>query len=135
MWINTLVDKLRGMPQTTGARGEWVAAKFLKRAGFRILAKNLSSRFGEIDILAQAPDERTIVVVEVKSSVEQRDELRPEVHVDLKKQRKLSAMAADVVRSYGFADRPVRFDVIGVDLPEDGKPVIRHHEGAFESTI
>lgn len=120
----------------TGPRGERIAAKHLKATGYRILARNLRNRFGEVDLLAQAPDGRTIVIVEVKSrmlTASSDATTRPEVHVNATKQRKLVALAAQIVRTHRLADRPVRFDVIGVDIPQHGKPIIRHHEAAFES--
>ncbi len=125
----------------TGWRGERIAARYLKRQGYRILARNLRSRVGEIDILAQAPspDERTVVVVEVKSGVVDDDPLkrttRPEQHVNPAKQRKLSALATQLSRKRGLNNRPMRFDVLAVELPPSGDPIIRHHPAAFEATF
>ena len=125
---------------STGARGEQAAAKYLKRHGYRILARNLRNRYGEIDLLAEAPDGRTIVIVEVKAShrtdgPKSGDELNPEVRVNLAKQHKLTALAGQVIRRYKLEDRPIRFDVVGVVFFSDGQVELRHHPGAFESTI
>ncbi|HIO53070.1 MAG TPA: endonuclease, partial [Phycisphaerales bacterium] len=51
-----------------GKRGEKVAHSYLRKAGWRCIAKNV--RFGkdELDILAMTPDERTLVIVEVRST-------------------------------------------------------------------
>ena len=38
--------------ETKGAWGEECAAAYLRRRGYRILARNYSCRFGEIDIIA-----------------------------------------------------------------------------------
>ena len=121
---------------STGARGERAAAKYLKQHGYRIIARNLRSRMGEIDIVAQASDRRTIVIVEVKTrAIEDAGVagILPEEHVNRQKQRKLAALASQLVNRYRLEDRPIRFDVIGVDLVARGTPVIRHYEGAFES--
>jgi putative endonuclease len=118
-----------------GARGERRAASLLRRAGYRVLAANLRTNLGEIDLLAEAPDGREIVVVEVKTGTSSSPELRPELHVNRAKQRKLAALAAQLAARRGFHDRPIRFDVIGVDLPPGGQPVVRHHVGAFESYL
>jgi putative endonuclease len=138
-WIDLLLDRwlVRG---NVGARGERAAANYLRGAGYRILARNLRNRFGEIDILAQAPDGRALVVVEVKARAltdSPGRDIRPEIHVNGQKQRRLAALAAQVARRYKLTDRPIRFDVIGVDLPagKGAKPVVRHHPCAFESRV
>ena len=38
---------------TKGAWGEDCAAAYLRRHGYRILARNYSCRFGEIDLIAE----------------------------------------------------------------------------------
>lgn len=48
-----------------GIQGENKAKIFLKDNGFKILATNFRSRFGEIDIIAQK--DRTIYFIEVKT--------------------------------------------------------------------
>lgn len=48
-----------------GKLGEEAARKLLKNKGYKILARNFRSRFGEIDIVAQ--DKETLVFVEVKT--------------------------------------------------------------------
>lgn len=137
----SLLRILRAMfSPSVGARGERVAARYLRRRGYRVVARNLRGRFGEIDLLAEAPDGRTLVVVEVKAAAPAdgepaAPELRPEVHVNPVKQRKLAALAAQLVRRLKLADRPVRFDVIAVELPRGAQPLIRHHEAAFESHL
>jgi putative endonuclease len=125
-----------GLRPTLGRRGESIAARHLKKQGYRILGRNLKSSAGEIDVLAEAPDGRTIVVVEVKSAgYAGENAVRPEVHVNGGKQRKLASLASLAVKRYRLENRPVRFDVIGVDFPADAPPVVRHHVGAFQSNI
>lgn len=126
----------------TGRRGERAAAAHLRRGGYRLLGRNLRRRHGEIDLLAQAPDGRTIVVVEVKARLLQGDEpadgrvgMPPEVHVNAGKRRRLVALAVAELRRRRLHDRPVRFDVVGVDLPARGRAIVRHHVGAFASHV
>jgi len=135
------ISKHSRLSHQIGARGERVAVKHLKRQGYRILGRNLKTRFGEVDILAQAPDERTIVVVEVKASAHnlqnkptQRAFL-PEMHVNSTKQKKLIRLASQLIKRYRLTQRPIRFDVIGVDLPKSAQPIVRHYTGAFESSV
>jgi len=135
--IRSLIISLSRLfaPLTPAARGERLAERHLRKQGYRILARNLRNAHGEIDILAEAPDRKTIVVVEVKSSTpgSHAGNPRPEVRVNLHKQKKLAALAMQLVRRYRLQDRPVRFDVIGVDMPAKGDAVVRHHVAAFES--
>jgi putative endonuclease len=128
-----------GLGRSLGARGERLAARHLRTQGYHILARNLRTRAGEIDLVAQGPDKRQIVIVEVKSALAPLDgrpaDPRPEEHVNHQKQRRLTALACQVVRRYKLEHLPIRFDVIGVEFPPHGEPVIRHHPGAFESTV
>ena len=115
-----------------GQRGETTAARHLKRQGYRILARNVRNRSGELDIVAEAPDHRTVVFVEVKAGVAAA--IRPEVHVNRAKRRKLILLATQFVRRHRLTDRPLRFDVVGVDFPPGkAEPVIRHHSAAFDA--
>lgn len=132
MFLRRLLESITGRPPL-GARGERLAAKHLRRSGYRVLKRNLRNRFGEIDVIALDPDRRTVVIVEVKTGSD--GPLAPEVHVTHEKQRKLVGLAAQCARRYRLTDRPIRFDVIGVDLPDHGEPTIRHHVGAFESHV
>ena len=49
---------------TRGAWGEDYAAAYLRRHGYRILTRNYSCRFGEIDIIAS--DRHYVVFVEAR---------------------------------------------------------------------
>ena len=147
-----------GLDFSLGRRGERLAGRWLKRHGYRVLGSNLRNAFGEVDLLVEAPDRRTVVVVEVKTAAlpdppappaaqEQTpapvNDARPdagrgwlpEVHVNRHKQRQLIALAGQLAKRCGLTDRPIRFDVIGVDLPAHGLPAVRHHVGAFDSHI
>src|SRR5690625_7674280 len=56
--------------QRTGARGEQIAARYLRSRGMTVLTRNWRSAAGEIDILAT--DGATLVVVEVKTRTSHR---------------------------------------------------------------
>lgn len=116
-----------------GPRGERAAARHLKARGYRILARNLRHQLGEIDLLAEAPDQRTLVIVEVKSG--SGAAAVPEWHVNPAKQRKLTSLAAAVTRRRALHARPIRFDVVAVTFEPGRKPAIRHHVAAFESHL
>ena len=54
------------MSRAVGDAAEQRAVEFLRMKGFRIIDRNVSSRFGEIDILAMKED--VLHIVEVKSA-------------------------------------------------------------------
>lgn len=118
-----------------GARGERLAARTLSRGGYRILAKNLRRRIGEIDIVVEEKATRTIVIVEVKTT--RSEDPPPEVHVNPAKQRKLTHLAGHLVREFKLEDRPIRFDVVAIVWPEGQRTPTRvtHHRGAFEAAF
>ncbi len=126
-WLGNLFK----IDRSLGARGERAAAKYLKKKGYTIHVRNLRNRFGEIDLIAQPPDAKVIVIVEVKAT--RSDNPPPEVHVNRAKQAKLTALAGQVIRRFRLHNRVVRFDVVGVVRPEEAdKPIrITHHPNAF----
>ena len=56
----------------------------------------------------------------------------PEANVTAHKQRKLRQLAQTLAKKPAYADRPIRIDVVGVDLDARGRAAIevRHHENA-----
>ncbi len=126
-----------------GPKGERMAARRLRKSGYRVLARNVMTAAGEADLVCLAPDKRTIVVVEVKarrvggaasaagvSGGGGGLAIPPEAAVGHRKQRRLLSVAQLVARSHGWTDRPLRIDVVAIEAPERGRPTIRHHENA-----
>ncbi|MEM7626167.1 MAG: YraN family protein [Planctomycetota bacterium] len=124
---------MRGAHRRRGRAGERVAAKFLKKQGYRVLARNVRSRHGELDLVVLAPD-GTMVAVEVKAGAAN-PAFPPELHVTPAKQRKIIALTAQLARRHRLTHRLWRFDVVGVEFPETGEPTVRHHPGAFASRV
>lgn len=93
-----------------GAAGEILAARFLRDAGYHILAANYRTRFGEIDIIAA--NEEYIVFVEVKTRAED-SRYMPREAVTADKQRRIIKTALLYIRRYPNT-RQMRFDVIEV---------------------
>jgi putative endonuclease len=54
--------------KSLGVRGEACVAKYLAQRGFRVLAQNVHTRWGEIDILAQRNGRLHVVEVKTRSS-------------------------------------------------------------------
>ncbi len=114
--------------QSLGKKAEAMAARFLKKRGYRILERNLQLRLGEIDILARVGD--TLIIVEVKSAGEGSDFGPPVLRVDERKQRKLRTLAQELMQRHRFHDTDIRFDVVTVDF-RSGEPEIELIENAF----
>ena len=117
--------------QALGHRGERVAERWLRRNGYRILHRNLRIVDDEADLVALDPNGATTVIVEVKTR--STDEPAPEAAINPKKQFRLARLGARLIKRPQFQDRPVRFDVVGIVWPDQGKPQVRHFVAAFES--
>ncbi|MCA9290393.1 MAG: YraN family protein [Phycisphaerales bacterium] len=113
-----------------GRRGERLAARFLRRRGYRILHRNLAVGRDEIDLVVLTPDRSMYVLVEVKTRREAVP--APELAITTKKQFHLVRAAAALQRTT-LADRPLRFDVVTILWPDDGPPRIRHLPAAFDA--
>ena len=115
-----------------GRRGEELAAEHLSRLGYRVLARNHRTRFGELDLVLTDEGEATIVFCEVKSR--RLGSGPPFDSLHERKQRQVRKMAAAWLAV--VTDRPfgaeLRFDAVGVTVDERGELVrLDHLEGAF----
>src|SRR5262245_9064969 len=115
-----------------GTRSERAAAKFLKRLGYRIVARNFTCPLGELDLVAL--DGQCIVFVEVRSTEGGQLE-KTAASVDDAKQRRLTRLALAFLQKKRLLNRAARFDVLIISWPENARePVIEHHKNAFEAT-
>ncbi len=115
-----------------GPRGEAVAAAYLKRRGYKIVARGHHLPPGELDLVAVDKD-RTVVFVEVKTRRSQ-DAGHPSEAVDPAKQRRLTRLAVAFMKRHGLLEHPARFDVVALTWPEDRRhPIIEHIPNAFEA--
>ncbi len=111
-------DALR---KEVGRIGEDIAAQFLERKGFRIIARNYRKPWGEIDIIAEKAG--TVRFVEVKAvSRESLDDVsremsdyRPEEQVHPSKLEKI-CRTAELYMANTEDDREFQVDVVGVFL-------------------
>ncbi len=116
--------------RATGQAGEAAAARFLERRGLVILARNLRSRLGELDLLAR--DGATLVFVEVKARCGPSGD-PPEAAVDARKRARVSRIARGYLARRRLGERPCRFDVVGVTFDEaGGVTAVRHVRHAFD---
>ena len=98
--------------RSRGDRGEDAVAAALERRGYRSLERQYHCRWGEIDLIAWAP-EGVLCFVEVKSRTGTRF-TAPREAVTAAKQRKLRNAASWYLAQTGQDDRPCRFDVAEV---------------------
>lgn len=114
---------------SVGQAGEDLACRWLKRAGYRIVARNLRLASGEIDILARRG--REYCAIEVKS---RRHHPAPERCVSPTQLDRIERSLRQVERSLFPPPKGLRIDVIAVNWP-DGTgsarkiPVIQHFSG------
>ena len=107
-----------------GVRGEELAAAYLERAGYALVAANFKLPVGrnlrgvivqvEIDLVAYEGE--TLCFVEVKTRASDWF-AAPEQNVDRRKQRQITRAARIYRRTFGLAGTPYRYDVVSVILP------------------
>ena len=106
-----------------GPWGEALAAKALRRGGYRIVERNYRSRFGEIDLIAENGAYLAFVEGHIGVAV-----------CSCRKQQRIRATAMLWLEAHETALQP-RFDVIEIYAPDGTdtkKPEVRHLEDAFE---
>ncbi len=115
----------------TGELGEEVATNFLVANSYRILERNFRCKGGEVDIIARAPEDKSLVFIEVKA----RRGLSygvPQLAVTPFKQRQISKAALTWLSKNRLHDTNARFDVIAILLSNDGQHKIEHIVNAFD---
>ncbi|MBC7340028.1 MAG: YraN family protein [Firmicutes bacterium] len=106
--------------------GEDVAARYLEELGYRIVARNYRTRWGEIDIIAR--DGPVLAFVEVRRRGSG-SRAHPAETVGMSKRERLSRTAADFLSNRGWWHFVCRFDV--VTISEGQEPAIRLIRDAF----
>jgi putative endonuclease len=129
------VDESR---RALGRRGEQLAAAHLHRIGYVVIARNVRTRHGEIDLIVS--DEHTLVFVEVKTRMidHTQSEARPDQHplaglgaAQRARLRRLAAAWLTEERSRPFA-ASIRFDAVGIVLDTYGRQrELEHLENAW----
>ena len=125
-WMGTFPDH---PPHVLGRRGERLAVRYLRSAGWTVMARNY--RFGrrEVDLVVRKG--RLLAFVEVKTRAGGECG-HPEEAVTWKKRREIEAVAAEYLVRNMPADGPVRFDVIAIEVALDGRVTrLEHLEDAW----
>lgn len=111
------------MRQQLGQQGEQLAARYLKKLGYRVLGHNVRRAGCEIDVIAQ--DGAEVVFVEVKTR-RSRAAGHPEESVTPQKLQHISRAAEVWLLEHG--EQPWRVDVISIELL-GSDPKITHFKG------
>lgn len=120
-----------GKSNILGAWGESLAAQYLRKKHYHIIAMNYRCRFGEIDLVVC--NRRYLVFVEVKLRKSDHFAAAAEF-VDYYKQNRLRT-TAEMYLSENPTKLQPRFDVIEIYAPqgtETRDPEIHHLEDAFQ---
>lgn len=110
-----------------GKLAEIKVAALLRKKKYTILDFNYTSRFGEIDVIAE--NDRYIIFGEVKMRDEKAIAL-PREFVDVSKQNKIAA-TAQLYLSQNSTELQPRFDVFEVFSSNGKIKSIKHLENAF----
>ncbi len=120
-----------GRNNIVGAWGESLAAEYLLKKRYKLVAANYSCRFGEIDLIVANKNFLVFVEVKLRKSASY---VRAMEYVDYYKQNRIRTTAELYLSMYPTQLQP-RFDVIEIYAPEGTateKPIINHLENAFE---
>lgn len=113
--------------KSLGRRGEDIAWKALRKAKYKIIARNWRCRLGEMDIIAEDGG-KVLCFIEVKARSGKGFGL-PEESVTPWKQKRLISIAYSYLESVKRAEGDMRFDVVAVDLETGEARIIKN---AFE---
>lgn len=119
-----------GRNNLIGAWGEALAAEYLLKKKYRLIATNFRCRYGEIDIIASNKNFLVFVEVKLRKSSKFANAFE---YVDRHKQDRLRT-TAQLYLSQHPTDLQPRFDVIEIYAPEGTltqSPIINHMEDAF----
>ncbi|MBX2944268.1 MAG: YraN family protein [Cyclobacteriaceae bacterium] len=108
-----------------GKKGEDLAAEYLERKGYAVVARNFRFKHAEIDLIVKKNDWLLFVEVKTRSSSAFGE---PESFVDGKKGRKIFEAAEEYIFANNWHGH-IRFDIISVKL--GNPPEIRHFEDAI----
>ncbi|MEK7103865.1 MAG: YraN family protein [Patescibacteria group bacterium] len=134
---------MQNQSQRIGAIGEEVATNYLKKKGYKILARNFKTKWGELDIVAQK--NKTIIFVEVKTlrvapayvntsagKQGRPSDFLPEDEITFHKVSQLQKMAQIYLSSKKQPlDVAQQIDIMAIEFNTLDDYVIRHTENAI----
>lgn len=139
--IDSVTVKSRPDSRVLGEHGEELAAEFLIKNSYTLVAANFEAPIGrnlndaqvtgEIDIIALDGD--VLCFVEVKTRTSD-DFAEPSAAVNLRKQRQITRTARVYRNIFHIRDIDHRFDVVGVVLATKGVPKIELHKAFWNES-
>lgn len=114
--------------QNFGRWGEEAAARFLTELGYEILARNVRTEFGELDLIARQAEQLVFIEVKARSSGQFG---QPEESVTIAKQQHLVDAAESYLQANPGLAEDWRIDVIAIRRNAGGEPDIVHFENAL----
>lgn len=121
--------KEKTQKRITGDIGEEYTCKYLQKNGYKILSRNFTTKFGELDIIAV--NKTHIAFVEVKTR-HQNPMVRPCLSVNKSKQIKIMRCAYLYLKTNRLNLQP-RFDVAEVYLKSNSDEI--HHINYIKSAF
>ena len=132
-------DSARPNSSALGRKGEEMAARHLRRLGFRLVVANFKAPIGrnrrgaavtgEIDLVALEGDVLCFVEVKTRRS----DEFAaPSAAVDLRKQRQITRTARIYRRIFGLQSMNFRYDVVSIVVKTEKAPQIELLRGFWK---
>ena len=120
-------NKILNSSAALGRKGEDLAHRYLRYAGYRVVARNYRpGQDSEIDIVARDGDKLVFVEVKTRTSAEFGS---PDRAVDREKQRHILRAARSFVTRSGDSWSAVRFDIVAIVF--GNAPEISHYRDVF----
>src|SRR5688572_20349880 len=123
MTEGTSSNKPNSFNQDFGRGGEHIAEQFLLQKGYRFIARQYDTPWGEIDLIME--DGQILVFVEVKRRSNNRYG-EPEEAITLWKMKHMTRAALAYILKTKTTNKMTRFDIISI-----GPSFIRHYPDAF----
>lgn len=131
MTINNIKQKL-------GTLGEEIACNYLIKKGYKIIERNFKKSWGELDIIARAPDQ-TLVFIEVKTlrqnpQQDSQQQLSPE---DQLTKLKLSKIQKSAIFYAGYYPKKIidekgwRIDLLAIVFKKENYSITHYENIAF----
>ncbi len=120
---------MSGWNKQTGRQGEDAAARLLAQRGYQVIARNVRTPSGELDLIAVHGEFTVFVEIKTRHG---RGHGLPEEAVTPAKKTRLRAAAQHFLQERGLMDTPWRIDVAALELDRCGR--IQRFE-VFENAV